>query len=159
MNAVHTSGTSDSFLTTQRCSKMFLLPKRILQPRPQMHNGRGEPWELRHSSDHLSPDCLEDCERFCTTQNFLLNKKKQKKTLWSESASELYRQSDRRLLANLLPPFADRRCHVISVAGPYGRILGFLDRSRFFFLSVSSSVVHTRLNVPRSRSTTSQEIW
>jgi hypothetical protein len=26
--------------------------------------------------------------------------------------------------------FADRRCHVVSVTNPYGRILGFLDRSR-----------------------------
>jgi hypothetical protein len=28
--------------------------------------------------------------------------------------------------------FADRRCHVVSVTDPYGRILGFLDRSRYF---------------------------
>jgi hypothetical protein len=28
--------------------------------------------------------------------------------------------------------FADRGCHVVSVTDPYGRILGFLDRSRCF---------------------------
>jgi hypothetical protein len=28
--------------------------------------------------------------------------------------------------------FADRGCHVVSVTDPYGRILGFLDRSRYF---------------------------
>jgi hypothetical protein len=28
--------------------------------------------------------------------------------------------------------FADRGCHVVSVTNPYGRILGFLDRSRYF---------------------------
>jgi hypothetical protein len=28
--------------------------------------------------------------------------------------------------------FVDRRCHVVSVTDPYGRILGFLDRSRYF---------------------------
>jgi hypothetical protein len=28
--------------------------------------------------------------------------------------------------------FADRGCHVVSVKNPYGRILGFLDRSRYF---------------------------
>jgi hypothetical protein len=28
--------------------------------------------------------------------------------------------------------FADRWCHVVSVTDPYGRILGFLDRSRYF---------------------------
>jgi hypothetical protein len=28
--------------------------------------------------------------------------------------------------------FADRGCHMVSVTYPYGRILGFLDRSRYF---------------------------
>jgi hypothetical protein len=32
-----------------------------------------------------------------------------------------------------VPTFADRGCHVVSVTDPYGRILGFLDRSRYFF--------------------------
>jgi hypothetical protein len=27
--------------------------------------------------------------------------------------------------------FADRGCHVVSVTNPYGRMLGFLDRSRY----------------------------
>jgi hypothetical protein len=53
-------------------------------------------------------------------------------TPWSESASELYRPSDRRLSAKWLPTFADKGCHVVSVTDPYGRILGFLDRSRYF---------------------------
>jgi hypothetical protein len=34
--------------------------------------------------------------------------------------------------AKWLPTFADRGCHVISVTDPYGRILGFLDGSRYF---------------------------
>jgi hypothetical protein len=53
---------------------------------------------------------------------------------WPEFASELYRPSDRRLLAKLVPTFADRGCRVVSATDPYGRILGFLDRSRYFFL-------------------------
>jgi hypothetical protein len=57
---------------------------------------------------------------------------KTKLTPWSGSANELYRPSDRRLSAKLVPTFADRRCHVVSVTEPYGRILGFLDRSRYF---------------------------
>jgi hypothetical protein len=28
--------------------------------------------------------------------------------------------------------FADRECHVVNVTDPYARILGFLDRSRYF---------------------------
>jgi hypothetical protein len=55
-----------------------------------------------------------------------------KKIPWSESASELYRPSDRRLSAKRLPTFADIGCHVVSVTDPYGRILCFQDRSRYF---------------------------
>jgi hypothetical protein len=55
-----------------------------------------------------------------------------KKAPWSESASELHRPSDRRLSAKLLPTFADKGCHVVSVTDLYDRILGFLDRSRYF---------------------------
>jgi hypothetical protein len=56
------------------------------------------------------------------------NCKKKKKTPWPESASELYRPSDRRLSAKLVLTFEDRGCHVVSVMNPYGRNLGFLDR-------------------------------
>jgi hypothetical protein len=59
-------------------------------------------------------------------------KKTNKQTPWSESASELYRPSDRRFSAKWLPTFADKGCHVVSVTDPYGRILAFLDRSRYF---------------------------
>jgi hypothetical protein len=58
-------------------------------------------------------------------------------TPWPESASELYRLSDHRLLAKLVQTFADRGWHVDSVTDPYGRILGFLDRSRYFFFQVA----------------------
>jgi hypothetical protein len=37
----------------------------------------------------------------------------------------------------LVPTFVDRGCHVFSVTDPYGRILGFLDRSRYFFFQVA----------------------
>jgi hypothetical protein len=32
----------------------------------------------------------------------------------------------------LVPTFADRGCHVVSVTDPYGRVLDFLDRNRYF---------------------------
>jgi hypothetical protein len=44
---------------------------------------------------------------------------------YTDLATAACRQSDCQL-------FADRGCHVISVTDPYGRILGFLDRSRYF---------------------------
>jgi hypothetical protein len=59
-------------------------------------------------------------------------KKLKKKTPWSESASELYRPSDRRFSEKWLLTFADKGCHVVGVTDPLGRILGFLDRSRYF---------------------------
>jgi hypothetical protein len=37
----------------------------------------------------------------------------------------------------LVPTFVDRVCHVVSVTDTYGRILGFLDRSRYFFFKVA----------------------
>jgi hypothetical protein len=55
-----------------------------------------------------------------------------KQTPWPESANELYRPRDRRLLAKLLPTLADRGCHVVSVTDPNGRILGFTDLSPAF---------------------------
>jgi hypothetical protein len=36
------------------------------------------------------------------------------------------------LVDEVLQTFADRGCHVVSVTNPYCRILGFLDRSRYF---------------------------
>jgi hypothetical protein len=58
-------------------------------------------------------------------------------TPWSESARKLLRPSYRRLSAKLLPTFAGRGCDVVCVTDPYGRILGFLDRSRYFIFQVA----------------------
>jgi hypothetical protein len=60
-----------------------------------------------------------------------------KETPWPQSASKLYRPSDCRLLAKLGPTFVDRGCHVVSMTDPYGRILGSLDRSRYFFFQIA----------------------
>jgi hypothetical protein len=70
---------------------------------------------------------------FAVSQTNILTKK----TPWPESASELYRPSDHRLTVKLVPTFADRECHVVWVTDPYGRILGFLDRSRYFLFHVA----------------------
>jgi hypothetical protein len=62
--------------------------------------------------------------------------------------------------AKLVKTFADRGCREVGATDPYGRILGFLNRIRyFFFLSSSSSIILTRLTGPRSRPITSQKIW
>jgi hypothetical protein len=44
-----------------------------------------------------------------------------KKTPGLQSASELYRPSDRRLSAKLVSTFADRECRVVSATNPHGR--------------------------------------
>jgi hypothetical protein len=56
---------------------------------------------------------------------------------WLQSVSELYQPSDHPLSAKLVPTFADRWCRVVTAADPYGRNLGFLDRSRYFFFEVA----------------------
>jgi hypothetical protein len=65
------------------------------------------------------------------------NAKRSKETQWPESASDLYRPRDSLLSEKLAPTFADRGCHVVSVKDPFGRILGFLDRSHYFFFQVA----------------------
>jgi hypothetical protein len=52
----------------------------------------------------------------------------EEQTLWPEFASELYLPSERRLSSKLVPTFAERKCYVVSVTDPYGRILSFLDK-------------------------------
>jgi hypothetical protein len=80
---------------------------------------------------HLSsyPQTLCDCN----TETSIT----EKKTPWPESASELYRQSDRRLSAKWLPTFAERGCHVVSVTDPYGRILGFSRQDPLLFYQIA----------------------
>jgi hypothetical protein len=58
-------------------------------------------------------------------------------TPWPGSATELYRLSNRRLLAKLVATFGDRRCRVVSATDSRGRILCFLDRSRYFLFQVA----------------------
>jgi hypothetical protein len=54
---------------------------------------------------------------------------------WPQSVSQLYRPSDCRLLAKLVSTFADIGCRVVN-ALDQGRILGFLDRSHYYFFEV-----------------------
>jgi hypothetical protein len=74
-----------------------------------------------------------------TMFNPLMNKqRRRKRTLWPQSASKLYRPSDRRLLVKLvLTFFANRGCHVVNVTNPYGSIFSFLDRSRYYFFQAA----------------------
>jgi hypothetical protein len=84
--------------------------------------------------------CVSNVERLLSVTAALGNsrhKKTEIQTPWPEFSSELYRPSDRRLSAKLVPTFADRGCHVVSVTDPYGRNIGFLDQSRYFFFQVA----------------------
>jgi hypothetical protein len=45
--------------------------------------------------------------------------------------------SDRRLSVKLVSTFADKGCHTVSVTDPHSNILGFLDRSCYFFFQVA----------------------
>jgi hypothetical protein len=78
-------------------------------------------------------------KRYRNNLNIIYNFSKtiHKQTPWPQSASELYRPSDRRLSAKLVPTLADKGCRVVSATDPHGRILGFLDRSRYYFLQIA----------------------
>jgi hypothetical protein len=45
--------------------------------------------------------------------------------------------SDCRMSAKLVPTVEDRGCHVVNVTDHYGRILSFIDRSRYFAFQVA----------------------
>jgi hypothetical protein len=45
------------------------------------------------------------------------------RTRWVDNLEEGLERSDRRLSAKLVPTFADRECHVVSVTDPYGRMI------------------------------------
>jgi hypothetical protein len=76
----------------------------------------------------------------CLILQFSPNSYQPIKTPWSQSASELYRPRDRRLSAKLVPTFEDRGCRVVSATDPHDRILGFLDRSRYYFFQIAPHV-------------------
>jgi hypothetical protein len=63
---------------------------------------------------------------------------KNKQIPWFQSASELYRQGDRRLSTRLVPTFADRGCRLVRATDPYYRILDFLGRCSYFFFQLYS---------------------
>jgi hypothetical protein len=78
---------------------------------------------------------------------------------WPESASELYRPSDRRLQEKFVPTFVDRGLSGSQSDGslrPYSRLS---RQELLLFLPSSSQVLLTRLSGPRSRTTTTQKIW
>jgi hypothetical protein len=81
------------------------------------------------------------------------------KNPWPEFGSELYQPSERRLSAKLVPTSADRRCHVISVTDPYGRILDFIDRNHYFLFRVAFQLYSRGWENLRPRPTTVQKIW
>jgi hypothetical protein len=74
--------------------------------------------------------CVRVLLRITHRQVFGNKQKRNKQNPWPECVNDLYRSSDRRMSAKLVPTFADRGCHVASVTDPYGRILGFLDRQK-----------------------------
>jgi hypothetical protein len=46
------------------------------------------------------------------------------------------------LVGEVIAKFADKGCHVVGVTDPYGRILDFLDRSRYFSIKQLLSCTH-----------------
>jgi hypothetical protein len=64
---------------------------------------------------------LSESGSFAPSLNAYCNVILIKKNSGAESASELYRPSDRRLSAKLVPTLADRRCRVVSVTNHHGR--------------------------------------
>jgi hypothetical protein len=56
---------------------------------------------------------------------------------WTQSAIELYRLSNSRFSATLVPTFEDLGCRVVSATDLQVRILDFLDLSHYIFFQIS----------------------
>jgi hypothetical protein len=108
----------------------------------------------RHAYDEEN-DNLGRCVWWVVMWEITRNKKQ---TSWPESVSELYRPSDRRLSVKIVPTFADKGCLMVSVADPYGQILGFLDRNRYFFFQVAPQL-YSRGWTSFGTHSISQKIW
>jgi hypothetical protein len=67
-------------------------------------------------------------------------------------------KNDRRLTAKLMPTFANRKCYVVSLTDPYGHILGFLDRSRYFSFQVALQL-YSRVCVDPVRTSMLTALW
>jgi hypothetical protein len=90
---------------------------------------------MQHGSPHVSNNTLSKFRQKNSPK--WTPKQKQNKLLGLSSLEKLYRPTDRCLLAKLAPTFAERGHHVVRVMDPYGRILGFLYQSRYFFFQVA----------------------
>jgi hypothetical protein len=102
------------------------------------------PWTARwyFGRSNLSvANCLSNAD----THKYTPHKQQ---TTWPESASELYRPSNRRLSTILVPTFADRGSSVFSATDPHGLILGFLDQSSYYFFQVAHQL-YSRGSVDR----------
>jgi hypothetical protein len=76
--------------------------------------------------------------------------------MWPESASELYRPSDRRLSAKSVPAFADRGLSHSQRSRSPMTVISVFCQEPLLFLSSSSSIVLMRLSGSRSKPTASQ---
>jgi hypothetical protein len=47
-------------------------------------------------------------------------------------------------MSKLVPTFAERGCRVVSATDPHGRILGFLERNRYYFFQVAPQLYSRR---------------
>jgi hypothetical protein len=87
----------------------------------------------------------------CTSVSWL---KETKTKLHGLSPPANHTDSDCHLSAKLVPTFADRGCHGVRVTDRYCRILGFIDRSSyFFFLNCTHEAITYINSVPTSQET------
>jgi hypothetical protein len=79
---------------------------------------------VRRESRRLHSAVTSCCQAYLWTNRakcIIAASTKKKLNSWLWSASQLYRPSDRSLLAKLVPTFADRACRVVSATDSHGR--------------------------------------
>jgi hypothetical protein len=94
-----------------------------------------------------------------TAAFFFVHQTRRKLRGLSPRANYTDRATDRRLSAKLVSTFGDRRVSRSQSGRSLTAVISVSRLEPLPFLSSSSSILLTRLSGPRSRPTTSQEIW
>jgi hypothetical protein len=121
--SVHCAIPSKRFLVLGQVSVVYT-PN---PPGDRLTEFSGTSWSSRW---YIPP--AKACIFFLLLHTALLSLNVLRTSQWPESANDLYRPNDSRL-SKLKPTSVEIGCRVVSTTDPYRRILGFLDRSRYFF--------------------------
>jgi hypothetical protein len=126
---------SNAFLLAIRVLCLFLVHRGIRS----VAENSGPHWASATNPGTQNPliqrSLREDAATSCCS--VLLNNKQTNKLRGLDSRANYTNRATAACRRSQFQRFADRGCHVVSVTDLYGRILDFLDWSRYYFFQVA----------------------